>query len=272
MALYPVAMENMLASIGRRTVRAFLTSGEMARFAATTLLRLPRLLWLRNHPVGDVLLRQIYFTGFESLKIILPVAIAIGTAIIVQILTLAGSGNESLSAKVLVWVVVRELGPLLTALIVIARSGAAIATELGTMKLAGEIEALEELGISAGDYLVFPRIIGGALSVFVLTVYFEIAAIGGGFLVALLGWHLPGEQFSQGISAALTLQVVALSAAKSLIFGFLISTACCQQGLAVKDSATMVPQAATRGVMYSLFLVFFLDGLITLAGQHWPAT
>lgn len=226
---------------------------------------------LRNQATTPVLLKQIYFTGFESAKVIIVISMAIGTVIIAQVMLLVGSANASLTGKVLVWTVVRELGPLLTALVVIARSGAAIATELGTMRLNGEIEVLEGLGISPVGYLAVPRIVGGMLAVLALTVYFEVGAILGGSLVASLGWHLPFPQFSQGLYAALTLQDLAMSAVKGLLFGLFITAAGCQQGLAVGRSATMIPQAATLGVMHSLFLVFFLDGVVTLTFQHLHA-
>lgn len=260
----------MLQLLGRWILDLVLTYAQMLRYATGSLLRVPRQLRLRIRPVGQVLLKQVYFTGLESLKVIVPVSMAVGTVIIAQVMALVGAGNESLSAKVLIWTVLRELGPLLTALIVISRSGTAIATELGAMKIAGEITALEALGIPPEEYLVLPRVLGVTLSVFVLTVYFEIGAIFGGFLVAFLGWHLPYEQFSQGVYAALTLQGLLLSGVKSLVFGLCISAACCQQGLAVGRSATMIPQAATRGVMHSLFLVFILDGIITVIAQRWP--
>lgn len=262
----------MLALLGSWIIEKCLSLAQMLHLLVATLRALPNLLHQRPRPVAQVLLKQIYFTGFESLKVIVPISMAIGTVIIAQIITLVGAGNESLSAKVLIWTVVRELGPLLTALIVIARSGAAIATELGSMKIAGEIEALEMLGIPTVDYLVLPRIVGATLAVFVLTVYFEIGAVLGGFLVASLGWNMPFDQFSQGVYAALSVSQLLLSVVKSLCFGLMLSAACCQQGLAVGRSATMVPQAATKGVMHSLFLVFFLDGLITLFAQRWLAS
>ena len=232
---------------------------------------LSRLASLRNQAVMPILLRQIYFTGFETARVIITISLAIGMVIIAQVILLVGSTNASMTGKVLIWTIVRELGPLLTALVVIARSGAAIATELATMKQNGEIEALEGLGIDPIDYLIVPRIIGGTLAVYALTIYFEVGAIAGGFLVASLGWHLPSGQFSQGIYAAMTMQELTMSGIKSIIFGLFITAASCQQGMAVGKSATMIPQVATQGVMHSLFLVFVFDGIVTLTFQYLQA-
>ncbi|WP_328754312.1 ABC transporter permease [Geomesophilobacter sediminis] len=217
-----------------------------------------------RRPVFRVLLKQIYFTGLETLKVIMVISILLGTVIITEVISLVGVGNEGLTGKVLVWVVVRELGPLLTAIIVIARSGAAIATELGYMKINGEIDSIASLGISPDQYLIMPRIFGVTAAVVVLTVYFEILAVAGGFLVASLGWHVQYETFSQGLFSVMTLTELGLSLLKSIAFGLFLSAACCRQGLYVGKSATQIPQAATKGVMQSLFLVFILDGLITV--------
>jgi phospholipid/cholesterol/gamma-HCH transport system permease protein len=217
-----------------------------------------------RRPIFQVFLKQVYFTGFESLKIIIITSLVIGTVLIAQIISLVGAGNESLIGKVLVWVVIRELGPLLTAIIVIARSGTAIATELGYMKINGEIDSIESLGIPAEQYLVMPRIFGVTFAVIFLTIYFEIFSILGGFFVASLGWHVSFEKFSQGILSTLTVLELTISVIKSLFFGLFLSTACCKHGLGVGKSTTQIPQAATKGVMQSLFLVFILDGIITV--------
>lgn len=260
----------MLAALGRWVIEQTVHHAQIAHLIYLTIVSLPAVLKHRLRPVSTVFLKQIYFTGYESLKVIIPVSMAIGTVIIAQIMGLVGVGNESLAAKVLIWSVVRELGPLLTALIVIARSGAAIATEIGSMKINGELDTLELLGISIVEYLILPRLLGVMFSVLVLTIYFEIGAVVGGFMVASLGWHLPFEQFSQGLYGALTLRELAFSLGKSVLFGLAISSACCQQGLIVGRSATMVPQAATKGVMHALFLVFFIDGVMTLLAQSLP--
>lgn len=209
-----------------------------------------------------VLLKQIYFTGFEGSGIIVSIAIILGTVIIAQVVSLVGN-NGSLTGKILVWVVLRELAPLLTAVIVIARSGTAIATELGTMKINGEIDAIEMLGIPTERYLIMPRIFGVTTSVVVLTIYFVLTAFIGSFIVASIGWNLPYDQFIQGILSSLGIKELIVLFTKSLLFGLFISATCCCYGLRVGRSATEVPQVATRAVMTSLITVFFLDGLIT---------
>lgn len=215
-------------------------------------------------PVLSVYLRQVYFTGLEAFKIILVTALLIGTVVITQIVSIAGGGSETLTGRVIVWIVVRELAPLLTAIIVVARSGTAIAAELAQMKIAGEVDYLETLGIPASVYLIMPRIFGVASAVLLLTIYFEIAAVLGGFLVASLGWHVPLEQYAQGVFSVLTLSELSLSLGKSVVFGLFIAAICCRQGMKVGRSVTHIPQAATKAVMQSLFLLFIIDGVVSL--------
>ena len=171
--------------------------------------------------------------------------------------------NGSLTGKILVWVVFRELAPLLTAIIVIARSGTAIATELGAMKINGEIESIEMLGIPADSYLVMPRIIGVTSSMVILTFYFVLSVFIGSFIVSSVVWHIPYDHLFQGILASLGMKEILMLFLKSVFFGLFVSTICCRYGLGVGRSTTEIPQAATRAVMSSLFAVFALDGLIT---------
>jgi phospholipid/cholesterol/gamma-HCH transport system permease protein len=215
-----------------------------------------------NAAVRKVLFKQIYFTGFEAAGIIVTIAVLLGTVIITQVVSLVGD-NGSLTGKILVWVVLRELAPLLTAMVVIARSGTAIAAELGSMKINGEIDSLEMMGIPAERYLILPRVMGVTLSVVILTFYFVMSSCAASFLVASIGWHIPYQQFVQGIMLSLGATEIIVLVSKSLAFGMFIPAICCCYGLNVGRSATEIPQAATKAVMTSLFAVFFLDGLIT---------
>lgn len=214
-------------------------------------------------PVSAVFLRQLYFAGFEAFLVVLVTSLLAGAVIISQMLSI-GAGSGFLAGKVMVWLVVRELAPLFTAIIVIARSGTAITAELSQMKIGGEIEFLETLGIPASQYLILPRIAGGVTALVLLSVYFAAGAVLGGCLVASLGFDLPMNHIFQGILSALTLGELAIFCTKSLLFGMAIPLICCREGLSVGKSVTELPQAAKRGVMNSLITVLVLDGAITL--------
>jgi phospholipid/cholesterol/gamma-HCH transport system permease protein len=244
----------MLAATGRKATRTLVFLGDIALLVLRAFRELPGLLRHGFRPVFRVLLKQVYFTGVEAWAVIVVLFFLIGALILSQIVSFAGTGSAPLTGKVLVWIVVRELGPLLTAVIVIARSGTAIAAELATMKIGGEIDVLESLGIP-----------GVATAVAILTLYAEVVAVAGGFVTGFLVWGISLEQYNQGIVPFLTLREIGVSVFKSFSFGLIIAAVCCRQGLSVEGSPTEIPQAATKGVMRSLLLVFLHDADVTMA-------
>ena len=126
---------------------------------------------------------QIYFTGWQAIPLISVLALACGGLVILQSgANLTLFGGSQMIGNLLVVIVVRELGPLMTALVVIARSGTAVASEVGNMRANREIEALESMGINPLIFIVFPRVLGGVISVVCLSFYFTLIALIGGFL------------------------------------------------------------------------------------------
>ncbi len=252
----------MFVTLGRWSLIRLSLAADICAMIGSALRNLLSAVRHSNSATRSVLLKQIYFTGFQASGIIVTIAVILGAVVISQVVSLVGT-NGALTGKILVWVVMRELAPLLTAIIVIARSGTAIAAELGSMKINGEIDSLEMMGIPAQRYLLFPRIIGVTGSLLILVIYFVMASSLAGFTVAAAGWHITYEQFSQGILLALGAKEILLLFGKSILFGLCISATCCCYGLSVDRSVTEIPQVATKAVMSSLLLVFFLDGLLT---------
>lgn len=209
-----------------------------------------------------VLLNQIRFTGIAALPLVSVLALLLGGTTIIQSATyLPKIGASVYIGNVITMVIIRELGPLITALIVIGRSGTAIATELSNMKINHEIEALETMGIDPYQFIVIPRLIGVAISLLCLIVYFDTIAIIGGYGASCLKMNLPFDTFITGLQNALTLTDLILSIAKGLLFGFIIAIFGCYQGLAIKGSPTEIPQAATKIVVRSILIIFMLDSL-----------
>jgi phospholipid/cholesterol/gamma-HCH transport system permease protein len=219
---------------------------------------------LGRWPVRQVLYRQVYFTGMQALARVSAIGLLIGIVVLTQVASLVGA-NAVLGGRILVWVVVRELGPLFAAIIVIARSCSAVATELGSMKVGRETEVLRGLGIDPLAYLVVPRVVGLTLSLLALTVFFEVVTIFGGLGVSSLIVRLPFLAQTHAIADALRVFDLAISLGKCLLFGLLISSSACFHGLRVGPSVTEVPQAATRAVMQSLSLVVIVNSLVTVS-------
>lgn len=219
---------------------------------------------LRKPPVRLVLLKQIYFTGIQALGAVTVIALLTGIVITTQITSLLGQ-RILLLAQIMLWTIVRELGPLFAAIMVIARSSSAVASELANMKVHGELDQLRLMGISPGDYLVVPRIVGITFSVIAVTFYFQAVAIFGGYAFAAFLDYLPFIKSISGVFTTLTMTEALVSLLKAVVFGLVISITSCYYGFKTMGTITAVPQAATAALIRSLLTIFLLDGIITYA-------
>jgi phospholipid/cholesterol/gamma-HCH transport system permease protein len=221
--------------------------------------------WLST--VRNVLARQILFTGYQATRFVSTVALLVGISVVVQAqVWTAALGQSSLLGPVLVMVIIREVGPLLTNFIVIARSGTAMATELASMRVMGETHVLDAQGVDPFIYLILPRVIGAAVSVFCLAIIFiGVSIIGGFFSGLLLGANTGGPWlFLDSVIGAITPSDVFNLLAKTIIPGLLMGTICCVEGLKIKGISTEVPQAATRAVVKSIMALFVTSALVSL--------
>lgn len=214
-------------------------------------------------PVRRALLKQLYFTGIESVGPVTVMAFLAGLIVVMQVSNLVGR-NELLTLQALIWTVVRELGPLLTAVIIVGRSSSAIASELAAMQVNGEMNCLRRMGISPVAYLVVSRMLAMTIISLVLTFYFQVVAIGTGMVVT--AWHIDVSLFGEVGHFFEMISYLEIFAAllKSICFGMLVSVVPCYYGLTVKRAMTEIPVAASRAVMRSLLAVFACDGLITV--------
>ncbi len=213
--------------------------------------------------IRTILYKQIYFTGVKPLVRVAIIGLLIGIVIITQVNSIVGL-NAILIGKLLVWTVVREFGPIVIAILVIARSCTAMTSELGSMMVKREVDSLRIMGIKPLEYLIIPRIIGTALSMFVLTFYFQVVSIAGGLAVSSLLTDIPFLKNLKDISLTLDLFDIGVSLFKSAVFGLLISTVSCYHGLKVRQSITRIPQATILAVMQSIFYIFIFDGIFAV--------
>ena len=210
-------------------------------------------------PVRSIFRRQIYFSGMEGLKLVVALGLLAGAAVATQATALLG--NDDLSVKGLVWVLVGELGPLLAAIIVIARSSVAIAAELSLMQIRDETAHLSMMHIPPLDYLVVPRIAALTLSVVVLTIYFQAVAVTGGIAVSAMFQNVSFSAQVGRFHELIATADLVVAGLKSLCFGLAIATISCFHGLDVGKSMTAIPVAAMRAVVQSLLFVLVLDAL-----------
>ncbi|MGC2519373.1 MAG: ABC transporter permease [Burkholderiales bacterium] len=220
---------------------------------------LGRLSVLRLPPVAESLTRQIYFTGASATAVIVLRGAFIGTLIIAYVIDVLDA-NAALAVKILLWVVLREIGPLIAAVLVIQRSGTAVAIELALMHISGETTSLRQMRIDPNDYLVVPRVVGFALSTAALTFYVQVIAVGGGMLLSALLINAPvGELAGEFFLLASPLDIV-YSMIKSVLFGATIALICCYHGLHPPgNSINAVPKAAISAVTQSMLFVMLLN-------------
>ena len=192
---------------------------------------------------------------------------ALGFLVIGQtVVILQKLGAFNYLGTIMVVVIVRELGPLLAAMLVLARIGTANVIELGTARALGEVESLEALGIDPIHYLVVPRVIGLALGTFSLTVYLILGALVSGYVWAFIQDVpiLPGDYFRQ-LAGALRGLDFALLALKTCAFGFIIAIVTCYHGLAQPLRLEEVSRATVRAVAQGIIAFAVLDALFILA-------
>ena len=209
---------------------------------------------------------QVGRAGLKLLPMVSFLAMALGLVVIGQTVSLLNRvGAQEYAGIVMVTVIVRELGPLVTALLVLARVGTAIVIELSTNRATGEVEALEALGIDPIHFLVMPRVLGLAISIFSLTVYMIIVALLSGYLFAFLQDVplQPGEYFNQLVSS-LRWEDFALLALKTVSFGVIIAIVTCYQGLARPLRIEEVRDVTTSAVVESVVACVLLDALFII--------
>jgi phospholipid/cholesterol/gamma-HCH transport system permease protein len=253
----------MLERIGRAVLRGLEEFSYALGFFAQVLKE--SLLFFRRKQVGfRVLVMQILFTGYEALRISAVLAIAIGAAInLIGSSLLAEFGQSRLMYSILIIVITRELGPLLTAFIVIARSGTAIATELGGMVVAHEIEAYVAVGVNPISFLAAPRLLGVVSSMLILDLYFNLFGLAGSFAVVQLIKPIAFDEYFRSLLEVLTAGDLLMGLLKSLVFGVIIAVASLYRGFSVERASTEVPVAGIRAVGSGFMLCIVADVLLT---------
>jgi phospholipid/cholesterol/gamma-HCH transport system permease protein len=252
--------------VGRKLFRFFLTLHGLGAFALITLGVILTKFRTARHVVWPLVFQQTARAGLRLLPMFLFMAAVLGLLVIGQSVSwLTRVGAINYLGTIMAIVVVRELGPLLAAFLVLARVGTANVVELATSRATGEVEALEALGIDPIHYLVVPRVIGLSLGVFSLTVYLILGALISGYLWAFVQDVplLPGDYFRQ-LVAALSGLDFALLAFKTLSYGFIISIVTCYHGLAQPLRLEEVSYATVGAVAQSIIACVLIDAVFII--------
>lgn len=259
------AGESILTGLGGSALHAYRVSGALLLTLVSA--------WKSSHAPGEgarevcraLMVRQIFYTGFQALSMISVVALFVGATLTAQSEILGGPLQRETTGRVFVTVVVRELAPLITAIIVAGRSGTAIATEIGVMRVNSELLALASLGIDPPRFIVWPRVISTTVSVPLLTIYFSTMAVLGGFLALFFIDSHAVAEWRSGAVLGLSLIDLPLVLVKTVGLGALVGWICSYYGFEVGSSPTEVPQKASRAVVQSLMACIIYNAIVTIA-------
>ena len=212
-----------------------------------------------------ILVMQILFTFVHALGITTLLALAIGGAVnIIGVSMLAQFSQDQLFYKILITIILRELGPLLIAFIVIARSATAIATEIAGMVISHEVEAYISVGVDPIVHLAVPRFLGVTISLLLLNIYFAIFGLAGSYIVAQFFSSMPMDYYFSSLLQHLNIQDILLSLIKSISFGAIISTVAVIEGFSVERASTEVPVASLKAVSGAFALCILVNVLLSV--------
>ena len=211
-----------------------------------------------------LILRQIRTIGAESFFLIALIAIFTGMVLGLQgEFTLRKFGSEGALGTVVSLVLVRELGPVLTALMIAARAGSAMAAEIGSMQVTEQLDALTVMAINPIQYLVSPRILAAVISFPLLTAMFDVIGIMGGYGVGVGLMGAPSSSYFSGIAQNLTGDDIRGGLYKALVFGLIVAWVSCYKGYNAQRMATGVSRATTEAVVLSSVLILVFDYFLT---------
>ena len=209
-------------------------------------------------------------TGFDALPIVGMISLLLGMILaFMSSVQLKQFGANIYVASLVAVAMVRELGPVMTAIIVAGRSGSAFAAEIGTMKVSEEVDALFTMGFDPTRFLVMPKLIAAAVMVPLLTMFADMFSIAGGMLVGVFMLDLTPSAYLNETVRFLTLRDIVWSFVKSASFAMLIAWIGCLRGFQVRGGADSVGQATTSAVVSSLFLIILADSLFAVIRVYW---
>lgn len=257
----------ILDQIGRETLTTVREAGVLdfvgdLAVATAAAARTPRTVNWADVP------RLIERAGADGVPIVLMINFLVGVVTAFQAaIQLTQFGADLFVADLVGLSVTRELAPLMTAIIVAGRSGAAFAAELGTMRVSEEIDALHTLGLDPYRFLVFPRVLALLVVLPLLAILGDVVGIAGGLLVAMLSLDLTASAYLIQTAKAVEVWDVTSGLLKTVLFGGAVALIACQRGLATRGGADGVGRATTSAVVTSLFAIVSIDAIFTMVAH-----
>lgn len=253
-------MITQIANSGRGGIEFCIRVGRAGLFLLSTLCQRPK--WSQAWPLLSV---QLYRVGIMSLPIILLSAIFIGMVVALQgYNTLQKFGAEQELGQLLALSIVRELGPVVTALLFAGRAGSALTAEIGLMRATSQLSSLEMMAVNPLWRIIAPRFWAGFISLPLLTILFNVMAIWGGQLVGVSWLGVDDGSFWSNMQSAVHFHSDVLNGIiKSIAFGFVVTWVAVYQGYYAEPNARGISEATTKTVVYASLLVLALDFVLT---------
>ncbi|NLY40010.1 MAG: MlaE family lipid ABC transporter permease subunit [Desulfovibrionales bacterium] len=215
-------------------------------------------------------LRYMQSVGVDALPIVALISFLLGLIMaFMSAVQLQQFGANIYVASLVALAMVRELGPIMTAILVAGRSGSAFAAEIGTMKVSEEVDALITMGFHPTLFLVAPKVIASVLVVPFLALFSNFFAIGGGLLIGISALDLTTHSYMVQTMNTLTVFDIAWGMFKSALFALLIAAVGCFKGYQVRGGAASVGQATTSAVVSGIFLIILADSILAVVLRYW---
>lgn len=210
-------------------------------------------------------MREMVSVGIGSLGIIAIISVFIGAVATIQVAFQLSSPlvPRSIAGSISRDSTILEFSPTISALVLAGRVGSSIASQIGTMRVTEQIDALEIMGVNAPGFLISPKIISGISMIPLLTIISVALGLMGGYMACLITGDIAPTEYLAGVQDGFNPVIVTVCAVKSIAFGFIITSVCAYNGFYTEGGALEVGQSATRGVVYSCIMILFADLIIS---------
>jgi len=256
-----MGLPSAIAAIGASALNAIATAGDMTRLLLRSLAAIATLRWKPSRVVEGV-----YVFGWRSIPFVAFAGLFVGMGIALQVeVELRRYGVSQNIANINALAITRELGPILTALLLAGRAGSGITAELGAMRISDQLSAMNMLGLDAMRHFVAPMILSVAIANMLMTAVFDVTGIAGGYVVAATELKIPLTTYHAMTLEKLTSSDAIMSLVKSLVFGTVIGWFGCFYGLTVTGGGRGLGEATKRAVVTASFAILISDFFLNRA-------
>jgi phospholipid/cholesterol/gamma-HCH transport system permease protein len=252
-------MDNLFEFIGKKTLELCEASGAIGLFVSESL----EALFTTKLKIQKVFY-QMNYIGVNSIGVVMLVGMTVGAAIALQsYIGLERFGATQFIGPIVYIGMTREFGPVFAAIMVIGRAGSAITSEIGTMRITEQIDALQTLCINTKQYLIVPRLLAGTIIMPFLSIFCTMFGIMAGYVVAVYVLGINAQDYYQEIVKNVELSDIVNGLIKAIVFGFLLTVITTYKGFNASGGARGVGMAITQSVVYSILTVVVADYILT---------